>query len=1140
MVTHSRFQQFDLANANMNVEEPKVFRCSQCKHECRKAHIDSSSPDEKKLWQDIAQATDAVPVTCPQCKVDLVQCRYCPFNLCKKDPETRSICTERKVSLLRLGKDHVKKNHNNTESASKKQPQKRKRRRRSSGKKRSGKSSHGSHVADDGKGDFCSFACCRCQHVCSRGDAGEMSRAAWELISTKGNIVAQVVCPGCMMKLIQCCKCSHNINPEDPQMIAACGKAQRSPSGLMKNVHVRQHHPSLASEDNDSEGNDWMDPNDGGLDDIHHSMPKDGLSEEECVSDDDAEIDREIEAAQQYVDMFTRLDLDPNEEDEENGENSSPRVDFPEADNVGNLYSFDDFVMFDNRREEDKTFKRTKRKRICQNQLYMYQSYCLPAGGFRGLVGRSNRRNREDLSATVGLKEGMLVFLLFKLVMDMTQSQQKDFLRYQKKLLKHLQVEKTDNTMSTRIPETMAELSASVTVGANSILKNFPSPRVFEIGSHACIELKESILLLLGHGGKPNFGKVHGVRNLEGLNGTKAMDDLIKDVENRMRECGVHEEVRKETKIGHLIFWSDSFLRCFIKQKENSVWILTVTVCPPDDKKSSGKYTIILAIGKSSEDHTEVVESFMKQANELMEGFDCYLGSSKTMARVSFGTLLWCADRPEAQSLTHTMKEGTYGKVAGWSVKPSEEFLPACVDCYKALIEKMLNGNYGTPPDFTCKSCCNWSFETNPIKTNEDGELVHLQQMDPGPKKFPEYYPDPSDTIPPMPEGRRVGQSHYPPVRLSTEWMHQSVASGYFGVRVGKWSKESAKAFFQSCNIKGSTSDMVIEKALQDCKSDKINPSSVQPKCLSLINCFGVTGKFPVLPMHGIGHGMIPDVLDIVMMVFAKYKKKQKFYNFANPIINEVGYLRLSFCKVKALPKAAWVAENSMGFMRLMPYLIGTFLMNNPLGTSDEAKEITLHIKCFVNAFHGYVSILMSETQVNSNVLDCHIKLFMSSAHYLHKKHGKLDSTKKNVGGPRQGSDEQTFLDKQEMCTLEDIAKELGVPVSGSKKAVIRNIRELRRDVLQEHLGMSVKDASSHTKDQMYKILYESIAKAAMEQEEGDGQEMGEIDPKSGQEKSKSKGEGMCWNKGYWLSFMANIVKQISYLGVLRLIWSVL
>ena len=81
----------------------------------------------------------------------------------------------------------------------------------------------------------------------------------------------------------------------------------------------------------------------------------------------------------------------------------------------------------------------------------------------------------------------------------------------------------------------------------------------------------------------------------------------------------------------------------------------------------------------------------------------------------------------------------------------------------------MLNGKYGTPPDFTCKYCCNWSFETNPIKTNEVGEVMHLQQMNLGPKEFPEYYPDPSDMIPPMPEGRRVGQLHYPPVRLSME-----------------------------------------------------------------------------------------------------------------------------------------------------------------------------------------------------------------------------------------------------------------------------------------------------------------------------------------------------------------------------------
>ena len=135
--------------------------------------------------------------------------------------------------FLYLGKEHVKKNHNNTDSVSEIQSKK-KRRRQSTGKKRSGKPGHGSHVADNRKSDYYSFTCCRCHHVCRRGDTGEIVWATCELISTKGNTVAQAVCPGCMIKLIQCCKCSHNINPKDPETIAACGKERGFPSGLMK------------------------------------------------------------------------------------------------------------------------------------------------------------------------------------------------------------------------------------------------------------------------------------------------------------------------------------------------------------------------------------------------------------------------------------------------------------------------------------------------------------------------------------------------------------------------------------------------------------------------------------------------------------------------------------------------------------------------------------------------------------------------------------------------------------------------------------------------------------------------------------------------------------------------------------------
>ena len=44
----------------------------------------------------------------------------------------------------------------------------------------------------------------------------------------------------------------------------------------------------------------------------------------------------------------------------------------------------------------------------------------------------------------------------------------------------------------------------------------------------------------------------------------------------------------------------------------------------------------------------------------------------------------------------------------------------------------------------------------------------------------------------------------------------------------------------------------------------------------------------------------------------------------------------------------------------------------------------------------------------------------------------------------------------------------------------------------------------------------------------------------SGSTNAKSKKEKMCWNKGNWLSFMANIARQIEYLGPLHLIWYVI
>ena len=81
------------------------------------------------------------------------------------------------------------------------------------------------------------------------------------------------------------------------------------------------------------------------------------------------------------------------------------------------------------------------------------------------------------------------------------------------------------------------------------------------------------------------------------------MANLVNDIVDAMKMDGLSDESIRETSIGWVYFWSDSFLQCFVKQKDNSVWIMTATICSPLEEMNTGKYTHVLAMGKSTEDH---------------------------------------------------------------------------------------------------------------------------------------------------------------------------------------------------------------------------------------------------------------------------------------------------------------------------------------------------------------------------------------------------------------------------------------------------------------------------------------------------------------------------------------------------------
>ena len=117
--------------------------------------------------------------------------------------------------------------------------------------------------------------------------------------------------------------------------------------------------------------------------------------------------------------------------------------------------------------------------------------------------------------------------------------------------------------------------------------------------------------------------------------------------------------------------------------------------------------------------------------------------------------------------------------------------------------------------------------------------------------------------------------------------------------------------------------------------------------------------------MHGLAHGIIPDVMDILHAILSHQKRFTDFIAFANLILHDVTSFRLDYFKIKSLPKAAWAGENSMAYMRLFSYLYGMFLSNNLLCTEENetTQEKVLNIRCMLNAFQALISVLMSRNQ---------------------------------------------------------------------------------------------------------------------------------------------------------------------------------
>lgn len=270
-----------------------------------------------------------------------------------------------------------------------------------------------------------------------------------------------------------------------------------------------------------------------------------------------------------------------------------------------------------------------------------------------------------------------------------------------------------------------------------------------------------------------------------------------------------------------------------------------------------------------------------------------------------------------------------------------------------------------------CTKCADWS-----LVRNKDDMQIEECMNDLVSKDYPKCYPEMTG-VHPQPEGRRISHKILPPKKLSTEWMLRVVTTRYFGVNVGNWPVTQAREHFRTCNLKTSKAEEIINAALLDHKNVVVDASKAEPFFWKQIDCLG-SFKFPNLPLHGLCHGTIRDVMSIIHQVFKKYKKMASFIEYANQILEMVRAFGLDFMKVKSLPKAAWVGENCLAYSRLMTYIYGPYPMRgDAVGDKDEAKVIKPFLRCPINLFQVLMSIFMTRTAPSKDVIDDHIKLFM-------------------------------------------------------------------------------------------------------------------------------------------------------------------
>ena len=598
------------------------------------------------------------------------------------------------------------------------------------------------------------------------------------------------------------------------------------------------------------------------------------------------------------------------------------------------------------------------------SKKYLDDELAHDGDGVRGLVGRAFTQDTNTQKKAYQ-EETSLHIDISLLCSKLSENDQYLFSSIVNRLTK------TDLFKTTRPPLNYTDICKFYTKSKHSINVNIPSPKTFEFDNHSCVSIESIVNHLLAFG--VDFNLINS-RN-------SVTDDLLLISINKTKEA---HNIFERVKLNHpsllgtnfplilyVIIWSDDFEPNQTRKNRNSIWLKTVSICPPRLFKTSSLYTFPICLGRKGQIHDQINDYFNIELSKMRKLTMRYSKVHNDYVPVIVEPLVISADRPERSSLNHILgHSGNSSKRWMYSELISRKSLPSCDLCHNSRIEALMNTISLQFSSNNCQRCCDW-------------DMCHT-------KKLCWFYPPtqyPTKKCrqsPSPPQGRDIidpdnEMKKLHPIKVSYYHLMEACKFAFWNYIHDVWNKGVFRSYLKLISVKGSTVENFLSYADKNKNQlpithDFLSTLPIPPMWTSklrLEQCIDT-------PMHLLFQGIVKTIIGETQ-VFLKYHSLwTTFGKQANIILDDISKLKCDFCKVEKFngendyTTGGWIAETYVGFSRIYGLLLCPLLKK----ISKDSLGLNEFIS-MINSLHAMLSRLLS-TNVDTTIIQQYVKYFLS------------------------------------------------------------------------------------------------------------------------------------------------------------------